>query len=258
VRLIQTDSLVLHAFDYRETSRIIRLATREVGIVSVIARGARRPRSRFSAALDLFASGVAHLSLHPTRDLHALTAFDLTRSRPELAESLARFTAASAVSELCLRFAREDDSGRVHAAATELFDAIGIAADDAVAGIALGGAWRLVAELGFAPALDQCASCHAPLPAALTVVFNHCAGGALCDRCARLSQGGRKLPADARRALGAWLAGERDDPADPASAKAHQRLLREFLEEHLGDGRPLRAFLTWEEQFQAPLAAAHQ
>lgn len=258
MRLIQTDSLVLHAFDYRETSRIIRLATREVGIVSVIARGARRPRSRFSAALDLFASGVAHLSLHPTRDLHALTAFDLTRSRPELAESLARFTAASAVSELCLRFAKEDDSGRVHAAATALVDAIGVSTGDAVAGVALGGAWRLVAELGFAPALDRCASCHAPLPGALAVVFNHRAGGALCDRCARLSQGGRMLPADARRALSAWLAGERDDPADPARVRAHQRLLREFLEEHLGDGRPLRAFLTWEERLQAPLAAAQK
>jgi DNA repair protein RecO (recombination protein O) len=89
------------------------------------------------------------------------------------------------------------------------------------------------------------------------VVFNHRAGGALCDRCARLSPGGRRVPADARRTLGAWLAGVRDDPADAASTKAHQRLLREFLEEHLGDGQPLRAFLTWEEELQAPLAAAH-
>jgi DNA repair protein RecO (recombination protein O) len=133
-----------------------------------------------------------------------------------------------------------------------------VSADDAVAGVALGGAWRLVAELGFAPSLEECASCHAPLAGTLPVVFNHRAGGALCERCARLSQGGRKLPADARRALGAWLAGERDDPADAASVKAHQRLLREFLEEHLGDGQPLRAFVTWEEQLQAPTAAAHR
>ena len=249
MRLIESPSLVLHVFDYRETSRIVRLATRDVGIVSVIARGARRPKSRFGPALDLFMSGVAHLSLHPTNDLHTLTAFDSTRARPELAESMARFTAGSALAEVCLRFAKEDDSGRVHGAATDLLDAIGVARSGDVAALALAGIWRIVAELGFAPSLDQCASCHADLVPSATVTFHHRAGGALCDRCARVSHGGRPLPPEARQLVGAWLAGTEGalDPNDGGkSARAHQRLLREFLEEHLGDGRPLRAFLTWE------------
>ncbi|HVT38343.1 MAG TPA: DNA repair protein RecO [Gemmatimonadaceae bacterium] len=249
MRLIESQSLVLHVFDYRETSRIVRLATRDAGIVSVIARGARRPKSRFGPALDLFMSGVAHLSFHPTNDLHTLTAFDSTRARPELAESMARFTAASALAEVCLRFAREDDSGRVHDAATTLLDAIGVACSADVAALALAGIWRVVAELGFAPSLDQCASCHADLVPSATVTFHHRAGGALCDRCARASQGGRSLPAEARLLVISWLAGserEIDAGDDGKSARAHQRLLREFLEEHLGDGRPLRAFLAWE------------
>lgn len=256
MRIIQSDALVLHAFDYRETSRIVRLATRDAGIVSVIARGARRPRSRFSTALDLFASGVAHLALHPTRDLHALTAFDLTRARPELAESLARFAAASAVAELCLRFAKEDDSGRVHAAATALLDVISASDGDTVRGVALGGAWQLVAELGFAPTTGTCASCHATVPDGPSVLFHHRAGGTVCDGCATRSDGGgRTLPRDARRTLASWLAGEPAAPGEASSVRAHQRLLREFLEEHLGDGRPLRAFLSWEEQRATPVVA---
>ena len=74
--MIQTEAIVLHGFDYRETSRIVRLATRDAGVVSAIARGAKRPRSRFGQGLDLFTSGVAHLSINPMRDLHSLTAFD--------------------------------------------------------------------------------------------------------------------------------------------------------------------------------------
>ncbi|MFI5311231.1 MAG: DNA repair protein RecO [Gemmatimonadales bacterium] len=256
MRLIQSESLVLHAFDYRETSRIVRLATHEVGVVSVIARGARRPGSRFSTALDLFASGVAHLAMHPTRDLHTLTAFDVARARPELAESLARFGAASAVSELCLRFAKEDDTGRVHAAVTALIDAIAASSREAVAGVALGGAWRLVAELGFAPSVEHCASCHGPVPAAQPATFHHRIGGVLCGRCARGAQGGRTLPASARDTLGAWLSDLPAPAPDSSSIRAHQRLLREFLEEHLGDGRPLRAFLSWEEQRDGPLEVA--
>jgi DNA repair protein RecO (recombination protein O) len=257
VRLLESDSLVLHSFDYGETSRIVRIATHDAGVLSVIARGARRPKSAFGPAIDLFTSGVAHVRVHPSRDLHILTGFDATRTRSELAGSLARFTAASAVAELCLRFAREDDSCRVHDAATDVLDAIGVASPNEVPAIALAGAWRVVAELGFAPTLDQCASCHADIPPGENVMFDHRAGGALCARCARLGPRGRKLPADARETLRSWLAGAESALGDDAARRAHQRLLREFLEEHLGDGRPLRAFATWEAQTSPKEQPAH-
>lgn len=258
MRLLESDSLVLHSFDYRETSRIVRIATRDAGVLSVIARGAKRAKSRFGGAIDLFTSGIAHVRMHPSRDLHSLTGFDATRTRSELAESLARFTAASAISELCLRFAREDDSGRVHDAATSVLDAIGEAPPEAVPAIALAGAWRVVAELGFAPSLDQCASCHADLTPNDAVTFDHRAGGALCPRCARLGPRGRQLPAEARETLRCWLGGAESTLDDPAARRAHQRLLREFLEEHLGDGRPMCAFVTWETHSAAPRATAER
>ena len=257
MRLLESDSLVLHSFDYRETSRIVRIATRDAGVLSVIARGARRPKSPFGSAIDLFTSGVAHVRVHPSRDLHSLTGFDATRTRSELAGSLSRFTAASAVAELCLRFAREDDSGRVHDAATAVLDAIGVAAPDEVPALALAGAWRMVAELGFAPSLDQCASCHADLAPNDAVTFDHRAGGALCARGARLGPRGRQFPAEARETLRQWLGGAESPLDDASTRRAHQRLLREFLEEHLGDGRPMRAFVTWEGQAASRLAAEH-
>ena len=248
VRITATDSVLLHSFDYRETSRIVRLATRELGVISAIARGARRPKNKFGSALDLFTSGVAHLSVNPQRDLHGLTGFDATEQRASLGTSLARFRAASVVSELCLRFGSDDDTGVVFEAATAAFDAIAASDDAAVAGVALAGGWRVIAGLGFSPSLEQCALCHAELPAAAIVTFQHRAGGAVCESCARTSYGGRQLPPDARHTLVAWLAGA-DAPLENAgAARAHQRLLREFLEEHLGDGRPLRAFVAWEEQ----------
>ncbi len=79
-------------------------------------------------------------------------------------------------------------------------------------------------------------------------MFSHRAGGSLCARCGRLAPAGRKLPADARDALRRFLTGAPVAPLDDASARAHQRLLREFLAEHLTDGRPLRALEMWEEQ----------
>lgn len=243
--MIETSAIVLHAFDYRETSRIVRLATRDVGVVSAIARGARRPKSRFGQGLDLFTSGTAQLVLHASRDLHTLAGFDASRARGGLAASLQHFGAASALGELCLRFGTEATAG-VHDALQDGLDAIAMAAESLVAGAALSAAWRIVAELGFAPALEHCALCHREIADDEEVRFAHRAGGAVCSSCRTLVPGARALPAPARQTVRRWLAGEEAPLADALTIRAHQRLLREFLEEHLADGRALRAFQSWE------------
>src|SRR5919112_6737110 len=94
---LRTDAVVLHVFDYLETSRILRLATRDAGVQSVLARGARRSQRRFGTALDLFAEGSAQIYTKPGRDLNTLAAFEVTRARPGLAAELERFAGASAV-----------------------------------------------------------------------------------------------------------------------------------------------------------------
>lgn len=244
--MIQTEAIVLHGFDYRETSRIVRLATREVGVVSALARGAKRPKSRYGQGLDLFTSGIAHLTIHPTRDLHTLTGFDASRARPQLAASLHRFAASAALAELCLRFGPDDNNGAIHDVLAEGLDAIGEATDAVVVERTLAAGWRLIAELGFAPSLETCAACHRPLDADEDVRFAHRAGGALCRLCAALAPGARALPAAPRHALLTWSRAERMESIEGPTARAHLRLFREFVEEHLADGRPLKAWSTWE------------
>src|SRR6478735_7621386 len=243
---LRTDAVVLHAFDYLETSRILRLATREAGVQSVLARGARRPKSRYGTALDLFASGAAEIYVKPGRELHTLASFDVTHSRGQLAGDLERFTAASAIAELALRFGTSEGQPDLYDALVGTLEAIGDSPANASIEAALAGAWRIVSELGFAPALESCASCHAPIAHDATASFSHPAGGVLCRRCTSLAGTTRLLPSDARSALRAWVAGARAPIADDLSRRAHQRLLREFLSQHLADGRPLRAYDVWE------------
>src|SRR4029453_15923431 len=100
--LLATDAIVLHSFDYLEPSRILRLVTREAGVRSVLAKGARRSSRRFGSAVDLFAQGSAQFYAKPGRDLDTLSGFDVTQQRTELAEDLGRFAGASAVAELTL------------------------------------------------------------------------------------------------------------------------------------------------------------
>jgi DNA repair protein RecO (recombination protein O) len=243
---LRTDAVVLHMFDYLETSRILRIATREAGVQSVLARGARRPKSRYGTALDLFASGSAEIFMKPGRELHTLASFDVQRSRGQLAADLERFTAASAIAELAMRFMTGESQAELYDALIATLDAIGDKAAGASVDAALGGAWHLVGHMGFAPALDVCASCHTAIAADAMASFSHPAGGVLCRRCASRAAHARQLPPEARASLRAWVDGSSAHLSDELSRRAHQRLLREFLSEHLTDGRPLRAYEVWE------------
>lgn len=242
-----TESIVLHAFDYLETSRILRLLTRDAGVQSVLARGARRSHRRFGSAMDLFAQGVAEIHVRPNRELQTLASLDVTRARSELGADVGRFTAASMISEIVLRFPYDEEATQIFDAVEECFDRIGAAAPDQTLDAALSGAWRIIAHLGFTPALDVCANCHSPIDPAATASFSHSAGGALCVRCGTLSAGSRVLPSPARDAIRAWTEGRDASPLTAVEARAHQRLLREFFQEHLGSDRELRAFRVWEQ-----------
>ena len=243
---VVTDAIVLHSFDYLESSRILKLVTREAGVRSVLARGARRSKRRFGSALDLYAQGTAELQIKTGRELDTLSAFDVTRSRPELGAQLARFIGASAIAELTLRFARDAADPGLFDAVLIAFDEIGAAPPHRTRDVTLGGAWRVLYELGVAPTIDNCADCHTPLEPDAATMFSHPSGGALCSRCSRLARSGRTLPPEARAALRDWLLGTQHPLTDGAEVRAHQRLLREFLREHLADDRPLRAFEVWE------------
>ncbi len=244
--LVDTDAIVLHAFDYRETSRILRLATRDAGVQSVIAKGARRPRTRHASAIDLFAEGSAQLAMRPGRDLQTLAGFDVTRVRVGLAENLARFSAASAIAELVLRFGNDEAQPELFELLAAVLDMLATAPAPDARPIAIGGAWRLVAAFGFAPSLESCARCHTTIPDDANVAFSQTDGGVLCSSCARGTIGVRTLPPDARHAIRAWLANTDPPLQDDPSLRAHQRLLREFVHQHLTDGRPMRAWDSWE------------
>ncbi len=246
--LVVTEAVVLHAFDYLESSRILRLITRDSGIQSVLARGARSSRKRFGTSLDVFAQGTAEYSTRPGRDLNTLTAFDVTRARPELATDISRFTGACVLAELALRFSSDEPQPGLFDAFAGGLDMIGAAATDEAVSRTLGAAWHIVGELGFAPALDVCANCHTPLADGARTPFSHVAGGALCDRCAWLVPGARPIPPEARAALGEWLAGSPVEISSAAEGRAHQRLLREFLDQHLSDGKKLVAYAMWERE----------
>src|ERR1043166_1364673 len=126
--LVVTEAIVLHGFDYLESSRILRLVTRDAGVRSVLARGARASKKRFGSGVDLYAQGTAEFHTKPGRERDTLASFEVRRSRPQLAADLARFTGAGAIAELTLRFTRDLADPGLFDAVSDALDAITAAA----------------------------------------------------------------------------------------------------------------------------------
>jgi|SRR5687767_4231631 len=246
--VVVTPAIVLSSLRYSESSKIVRLATREHGVQSAIAKGALRPRSRFGAALQLLSEGVATLHVRDTRDLHTLAAFDVGRVHIALAGDLERYSAAMALSEFMLRFAPPDPHPESFDLLLEGLAGLEAAAHAEAAATSLRALWQLVASLGFAPAMDECVRDGTPIPADGPLAFSTRDGGALCAACAAAADATR-LPAEGRAALDALLDPSLPLPAlDDRNARAHRRLLARFIRFHLGDSAELPALQFWERR----------
>ena len=238
-----TPALIIGTLRYGETSRIVRLATRDHGVVSAIAKGALRPKSRFGAALQLMSEGQAHLIPSRTSDLHTLAAFDLTVLHGGLAADLERFAAASALAELATRFVPPAPNPDVYRLLHESVALLELAPADATVVVGLRALWRLITELGVAPVMKMCARDGAALPEG-TVAFSFRDGGFLCASCAAGGSSTR-LGAEDRDALLALIEPGEDLPVlSPSQVAAHRRLLVRWVQRHLGE-TPMPALEFW-------------
>jgi DNA repair protein RecO (recombination protein O) len=241
---LSTPAIILAAFRYGESSKILRLATETSGVQSAIAKGALRPKSRFGAALQILSEGQAHLIIHSNRELQLLTAFDLHRVRVGLARDMERYSAASALAEVMLRFGSGEGHLESYHTLREGLDALESADETAVGALGLRAMWSLVSSLGFEPTLHECVKCGNELGTA-ELAFDTGAGGALCPPCSRQSVPAR-LGAEDRSDLVALI--QPDDVLPrlaPRQGAAHRRLLARYIQHHLGEGTALPALDFW-------------
>ena len=250
--LLSTDAIVLSALRYGETSKIVRIATREFGVQSAIARGALRPRSRFGAALQVLSRGQAQLIPARASDLHQLTAFDLQHLPLVLGSVLERYGAALAMAELMQRFAPADPH-------PELYDALqrGLeeleASPAAEAGVVgLRALWQIIALLGFEPALDQCVLDGRPIDPDAPAAFSIREGGVLCPQCARTHAVSRLEPGDRGDLVALVSPDSRLPKLDARHDTAHRRLLARFVHQQIGEGVELPALEFWQHRGWEP------
>src|SRR5690606_18120677 len=105
---VTTSAVLLRAFDYGDTSRILRFYTLRHGLLSTIARGVRGRSGKGGAAMTSFSSGDLVVYVKPHADLHTMKDFTSDRARTHIGLDVLRFAGASCVAELVLAHAEQE------------------------------------------------------------------------------------------------------------------------------------------------------
>jgi DNA repair protein RecO (recombination protein O) len=242
-------AIVLRLVEFSETSLVVTLFTRDFGKISALAKGARRPKGPFEAALDLLAL-VRVVFLHKSSDaLDLLTEAKLERRFRAAARDLNRLYAGYYVAELLAEMTDENDPH------PELFDAANEAlesldGDAPVATTLLRLELAALRLLGHSPSLEECVGCGAVVAGNGRVSFGLIAGGVLCPKC---RAGQRSVVSVSAAALERMrqLAAERSEVRGQSSEGQDRRVLGEirglmnnYLAHHLGHKLRMHAYVS--------------
>jgi DNA repair protein RecO (recombination protein O) len=105
MRLVTTDAIVLRSYNLAESDRIVICLTRSSGLVRAVAKGARRMKSRFGAALEPFT--LVKLSLHEkeNRELMTVSSAEILESHFDLSGNFESAEVLAYMGEMVAEFA---------------------------------------------------------------------------------------------------------------------------------------------------------
>lgn len=195
--LYRDHAIVLRTYKLAETDRIVVLLTRQFGKVRAVAKGARRPGSKFGARLE--PGSYIEAQLHEGRgELHTVTQVETGEPFPKTRQDLDRLSHMSSLLEAVEQFAQD------HEPTPQLFDMLlgGLRTIEARNPASITGAFylRLLDVEGIRPVLDHCIDCG-EVGGPFSMAIN--SGGVRCQSCG----GGKPVSAEALEVCRAVLDG---------------------------------------------------
>ncbi len=228
-KTVKTEAVVLRSMRYGEADRILHLYSASRGRVGAIAKGVRRPRSRFGGRLEPFFR--LDLLLHEGRgELLTVTSVATVDGYPRLRSSGPALAAGARACDAVLRLL---DSAEPNPPAYNLLCRyLGMLDAPSTRATALESelSFRLKLALaaGFAPELASCAHCG---EAEHIVGFSGAAGGVVCAGC---EAGSFPLSEEAHGFMVEAVAKPLAEapPAEEPALRQVERAVAETLEHH--------------------------
>lgn len=170
----KAEAIVIRRANLGEADRLVTLFARDQGKLTAVAKGARKPKSRFAGRLELF----THLRvlLGVGRTLDVVSQVEVIDPFAPLRYDLDRLGYAAFIAEVTDRATADREPSPALFAA--LKDALGMTATNDAEVAALWYGAQVMTLTGYAPVTDRCVICGRPIPGSAT--FSNALGGSLC------------------------------------------------------------------------------
>ena len=221
---------------YGEADAVVTFFTEAIGKVAALARGARKSKRRFAAALESMHTIRVTLEERPGAELASLREATVEKPRARILGDLDRLNAAGQA----LRWVRAGSPPRtketeVWAELEALLDRLDDLEDPLPPETHLAASGlRLLKHFGYGLELDRCARCGKSCDPKRSAYVDAAAGGLVCQSCG----GGRStvhhLVDPATRARLAAAAAGRDAALHAQDTEIAQKLVDEALASHAG------------------------
>lgn len=253
--IVKTEGIVLSKMKYRDTSKILRLYTREFGKMSVIAKGARDAKCKFRSALEPMSYVACVIYKNDNRDLQLLSQCDVVLPFRHLCEDMEKMSVGMSVVELVDIVAHEEEQNEaLFTLILSVLKGVNAATKNAVSALYY-FEMKLSGILGFSPQLHTCLHCGMQVEGDVmdTAAFVPTNDGILCRVCSE-SSGRSGISSSAVKVLQRLQAVETVDSImnlnlSPSTKEEVRRSLRRHLTHHIEGFRGLRS----EEVFAALL-----
>lgn len=98
MKLVRSQGVVLRVKNRNEADRVLTVLSPELGKILVLARGCRKPKSRFLAFSQLFCYG--ELIMQPYREIYVLNQADVKNSHYDIRNDMDRLSCATYIANL--------------------------------------------------------------------------------------------------------------------------------------------------------------
>jgi DNA repair protein RecO (recombination protein O) len=246
--LQKAEGVVIRTMDYGETNKIINIYTRESGKIGLMARGAKKTKSRLSAVSQLFTYG--HYLFFKGSGLGTLRQGEIIESFRALRSDLFRTSYTAVVIELLDKVTEE---GKPDPFLFEIVYQTLHYIDEGIDAEVLMMIFevKMLPVIGIRPKLDECVNCgRNERPFAFSAVE----GGLLCLRCLHVDERHRKLSDRAvyllRLFTGVDLHRLGKVSLKPETKRELKTVISEYYDEYSGVRLKSKRFLDQLETFQ--------
>lgn len=183
--LFETEALILRTYNLAEADKIVVCLTRSAGLIRGVAKGCRKLKNRFGAALEPFT--LINLTYYEKehQELVSFRQTEILKSRFNLSSNTSVLSGFSYMGDLLIDFSPPHQANdNLYRMALACFEAVAENPEDLDSVLRYFEVWLLKLE-GFMPDLRVCANCHKTFSGDEAVYL----GADLSLRCTKCSNG---------------------------------------------------------------------